>query len=221
MKRNVEELENLILSHWTAAKKKRANEKLEEYLSERQSKMNENFEWTPENIDKLLALNNKLTTCFEKLVKEATPIFKALQKRLDEKDAFLHDFEIEAKIKPFILVPDEDGTLCEPDSGIELILMENLPEHILNINLKSDIIEDRLTDNIHFSKKLNWNNSRLFGGNFDDHYICYAIHELCDHTFWSFSDILKINHLWSEVKVLFQNFEDVYINCRFTDISNY
>jgi len=69
--------------------KKTANEKLEEYLSERQNKMNENFEWTPENIDKLLALNNKLTTCFEKLVKEATPIVKALQKRLDEKDVML------------------------------------------------------------------------------------------------------------------------------------
>ena len=178
-------------------------------MSVRQYKINENFVWTPENIDKLLALNQKLISCFEKLIEEAKPIVKALQKRVDEKDAFLHDFEIEANIKPFILVPDEDGKLCEPESGIELILMENLPKSVLAFDPKRNIIEDTLNENIHLKKDLNWNIDGLLRGKFDDHHISYAIHELHDHTCWSFPDILKINHLWSELRVRFQNFENV------------
>ena len=209
-KLNIEEIETLILSHCNVKKKRdKADEKLEDYLYERRSKMNKNFEWTPENIDKLLALNQKFMSCFENMIEEAKPIVKALQKRRDEKDAFLHDFEIEINIKPFILVPNEDGKLCEPASGIEQILIDSLPRYIINLNPKDYIIKDNLNKNIHFSKDLSWNIESLKGIS-DDHYICYAIHELCDHTCWSIPDVLRINHLWSEVRVRYQNLEDVY-----------
>ena len=95
-----------------------------------------------------------------------------------------------------------------PFNGIEEILIDNLPRYIINLNPKDYIIKDNLNKNIHFSKKLSWNIESLEGIS-DDHYICYAIHELCDHTCWSIYDVLRINHLWSEVRVQYQNFEDV------------
>ncbi|MCL2074389.1 MAG: hypothetical protein FWH18_10730 [Marinilabiliaceae bacterium] len=203
--RTMEELENDIITRWKHAEKKtEADEQLEEYLDIRRYKMNKNFEWTPENIDKLLALNQKFISCFEKLIEEATPVVKALQKSINDKDSFLHDFEIEANIKPSILVSDEDGEMCEPDDGIEQILMANLPEHILNFNPKHYIIEDNINNNIHFNKELSWNIEWLDKIS-DDHYICYAIHELCHHTCWSIPDILKINNLWSQLRVVYQN----------------
>ena len=71
-KLNIEEIETLILSHCNVKKKRdKADEKLEDYLYERRSRMNEKFEWTPENIDKLLSLNQKFISCFEKLAEEA------------------------------------------------------------------------------------------------------------------------------------------------------
>jgi len=90
----VEQIENLILDKWKNSEI--VDDELESYLSVRQRKINSTFEWTPENIEKLLLLNQKLITCFEKLRDETKAALKTLQKRMDEKDSFLHDFEIEA-----------------------------------------------------------------------------------------------------------------------------
>jgi len=35
--------------------------------------------------------------------------------------------------------------------------------------------------------------------------VCYALHELFDHTHYSLQDIIRINDVWSEVKVVWQN----------------
>jgi len=123
----IQQLDHLIISHWEHVHD--VDAKLNELLSARKCKINSVFEWTPENIDALLRLNQRLTNCFEKVRDEAKPIIRALQKRLDDNDAFLHDFWIEAKVTPYIYVPDETGTLAEPETGIEMILTESVSEY--------------------------------------------------------------------------------------------
>jgi hypothetical protein len=203
----VEQLEDLILAYRDSVKRVKNDEEIGEYLLIRQRKINSIFEWTSENIDKLLRLDEKLTDCFEKLRDEASPIVQALQERIDEKDTFLHDFEIEAKVKPYILVPGEDGTLCEADSGMERILSETWGKWQFRYNCKYLFKKEK--DNLYLDNSMSWNIPPLPHEIFAAHNISYAIHVLCADTFWSFSDIVRINHLWSELKIWHQNFEDL------------
>ena len=65
----VEQLEEIIIAQWYDAKQE-IDDELEDFLSIRKCKINKVFEWTPENREKLLALNLKLINCFEKLREE-------------------------------------------------------------------------------------------------------------------------------------------------------
>ena len=76
---------------------------------------------------------------------------------------------------------------------------------------------DLLTRNIRHERpasrtldRLNWNEcDDLSHGELADYHICYAIHELYDHSYWSLPDILKITRLWIDVHVCHQHFADV------------
>jgi hypothetical protein len=197
-------LNRMILNRWNISKT--MDDELDVYLETRQRKINKTFEWTPENMEKLLQLNQKLINCFEKLKKEAKPVVEALQKRVDEKDDFLHDFEIEARVRVFILVPDEDGELDEPENGIERVLHDSMPEFVLSVGVNSI---ELLNDIIYLEKDVNWNIFAPFKEKFSEHFISYAIHDLYDHTYLSLPDILRINQLWTELEITLQNFEDI------------
>jgi hypothetical protein len=110
------------------------------------------------------------------------------------------------KVKPFILVPDAEGELVEPEDGIYQILMENLPDFILSTTMGGIVsFEDLYLDKSH-----NWNDcDGLSHGELSEHYISYAIHDLYDHTLLSIPDILRINQLWAEVTVCQQHFVEL------------
>ncbi|MDR1895530.1 MAG: hypothetical protein LBR10_01915 [Prevotellaceae bacterium] len=202
----VEQLEAMILSRWNASET--VDDELEDYLSARKRKINDAFEWTPDNIEKLLRLNQKLIGCFEKLRDEAKSIVKTFQKRIKEKDEFLHDFDIEARITPYIYVPDENGNLNEAELGMERILTDSLNEYTVLYHWY-DVEGENIGDMLYLDKEQNWNDDPQFEGKFDGHFISQSIHDLYDHTCWSFLDILKINHLWADLRVVHQHFEDI------------
>ncbi|GHV11534.1 hypothetical protein FACS1894162_7070 [Bacteroidia bacterium] len=184
-------------------------DELEAALSVRQWKLNEVFEWTPENKEKLLHLNTKLIECFEKLKAEATIHLKTLEhRRKDANDAFLQDFEIEAKVMPYIFAKDEVlGNTYEFDSPIAEVLNADWNDYV---NLQFSISNmDDLNRILYLNREQNWNIDHWFKGQFDEHFISQAIHDLYDHTNWSFQDILKINYLWANVTVDYQHFEEI------------
>jgi hypothetical protein len=213
----LEKLEEMIIKHCKSINISRfwniehEDPELSDYLYTRQNKMNKAFEWTPENMEKLLRLNQKLIDCFEKIRAEAEQIIKTLKKRIDDKDPFLHDYEIEGRVIPFILVPDENGQLSEPDEGIERVLMDSFHNDIdlhIHLNEMEHLDLDRF---IYLNKEQNWNDDWRFEGKFSEHFISQAIHELYDHSYLSFSDILRINELWAEVDIRHQHFaENIY-----------
>jgi len=175
----IEELEETILAHWNA--KQEVDEELKDLMSIRKWKINDTFEWTPENKEKFLRLNQKFINHFEKLRDEAVPIIKMLQKRIEDKDEFLHDFYLEVKITPYIYVPDENGAICEAEDGMERILDEILNEHLVP-NIWGIEKEEDITESIYFDTKQNWNIETYFEGKFDGDFISQAIHDLYDHS---------------------------------------
>ena len=175
-------------------------ERLNDILDVRKEKLNHEFKWTESNKEKLLYLNDKLIECFEKLKVEATAVLQTINNRINAKDDFLNDFELDASIQPYFY-DEKDGERVYKEGGIEEVLMDNWKEWYLHFSTYN---ADDIIDDINFSRELNWN-IEAFHGHFEEHYISYAIYVLWDHTEWSFSDILRINHLWAELKIIYQH----------------
>jgi hypothetical protein len=198
---STEDIENIIIQ----ADLQGYEELVKIALDVRLSNLNSKFNWTDENRKQLLRLNSKLIDCFDKLKAEAMTIFQSLQNRVDAKDGFLYDLEIEAYVIPAIYYEDEDGKRYEKDDGIEDILMKYWDDWIMNFSIR----DGNISNNLYFNRELNWNIECL-DGIFNEHYISYSIHELLTHTKnWSFSDVLKINHLTAEIKIIYQHYTDV------------
>ena len=175
--------------------KTHSEEKLDDLLRARQRKLNAAFEWTPENCEKLLYLNQQLIECWEMLHEEARQTFDTIKKRINASDKFLTDFDIDARIT-FHLTDVEENDIGE-------ILEDSIPE--LGVNHYSYNREACFDENLYLDRNHNWNHDHWFKGKFDDYFISQAIHDLYDHTLLSFCDILKIDELWGEVKVDYQH----------------
>jgi hypothetical protein len=175
--------------------------RLEVALIQRSYKLNEIFEWTAENKERLLLLNTKLMNCFEKLKTEITKACQVLQKRMDTSDDFLQDFEIESFVRPQFRNSEDDS--------MEEILEDTWNDIFLSFTFNS---ARSIDDVLYFNYDLNWNDvTPQVQGNFDEHFICYATHELFDHIKGlSCSDILKINMLTSEYRVTCQHFTESF-----------
>ena len=71
-------------------------------LSERSTKLNDCFEWTAENKQKFLTVNDKFLRVFENAYSEAQSIANGLENRINNNDKYLNDYEIDIKIKPYL-----------------------------------------------------------------------------------------------------------------------
>jgi hypothetical protein len=198
----IDELERIAIR----ANKRGDEEELEAALHNRQWKLNQTLEWTAENKEKLLRLNGKLINCFGKLKTEARALCETLLcRRRDVNDDFLHDFEIEAKVKPFVFAQIDGMNTYEFESGIYDVLDDDWNDFM---NLKFSINKEDLNEGeiLYLNQKQNWNTDHWFKGQFDNHFISQGIHDLYDHTNWSFHDILKINYLGADLVVRYQHF---------------
>jgi hypothetical protein len=208
---SIEELEAKALRLSSDIKKRKCAMEWEnpvrEALLERKRQLDDAFVFTPENIEKFLSLNKQIMDCQEKLREEGIKLVQELEKRIAGDDNFLHDYEIEAVIKPMILVQDEDGEWEEPDGIYELLQSDINPVEIR--------FDPRYCDSkwihfgkteIHFSTGSSWNHWFAFDGKSGEHYICYGMHKLYDDSLYSYSDILKINDLWADIKMELQHY---------------
>jgi len=90
---------------------------------------------------------------------------------------------------------------------MERILTDSLNEYLIP---RLDVhTEENINDMLYLNKEQNWNIDACFKGKFNEHFISQAIHDLYDHTNWSFYDILRINYLWTDLKIIQQNFETI------------
>ena len=159
-----------------------------------------NFTWTDENKRRFFRINNAFVDSCEKAWAEALATAEALEERIKQQDRFLNDYEIDIKIDayPYPALDDEEGFeefdayFCE---------FYELPR-ISSISHSSYKDDDRTR--LFIDKTTNWN-IEYFGDEFENDYICYAIHRLIDTGIWSFEDILSIKQIWADVNVAHQN----------------
>jgi hypothetical protein len=177
---------------------------LDDILSERQYRLNHAFKWTPKTIARFLEVNKLLADTLQKAFHEARPLLLEIEERIKNKDSFLHDYEMEIQLHPYI---GKSGALYE--------MMAEMTGYSRGGGLTRCQwnIHDYYGDNARERDSLdhlNFNtDSGLHHKEFEKHHICYAMHELCDHSrLWSFPDILKITSIWIDVKVWFQHSTD-------------
>ena len=171
-------------------------------LRVRQIKLNRDFVFTPEYIEKFLWIDREIKKCVNKLQKRGERLNKHLERQIKKKNSFFNDYEIEALIDPKILVwKEEYQSLSEldDDDGILNVIDEfHYNNHFkLEFNL-------RHPHSCYFHD--NWNTMVGAGDTFANYHIGYGMHKLYDHSFWSLSDIVKINEIWCDLRVEYQHF---------------
>jgi len=175
---------------------------LREILEERKRKLNKDFVFTSEDIETFLWIDSEIKKCVQKLQQQGVEIIKNLEKLTQEKDAFFNDFEVEAFIRPVIM------------EWIDLRIAEDPISEIINwvegdfiLSFKPSIEHP----NCCYFGDLNWNDHELgvVKGTFADYHIGYGMHALCDHSLWSFPDMMRISDIDCELKVQYQHFEKI------------
>jgi hypothetical protein len=165
--------------------------------------LNKNFEWTNENKQKLLYVNDKFMKVFESAYKEAHSAACELENRIKNNDKFIKDYEIEIKIHPYM----NDLFYDEINGSIGYILSEplsNFPP--INYSFGHSSYDNEIKRKpIYLDKSLNWN-IEYFGDIFKDDYICCEIHDLLVTHVWSFNDIINICKIWTDVEVIHQHY---------------
>lgn len=180
---------------------------LREVLWARKRLLDREFKYTEKNVHALLAVNTKLMDCFEQAYAEAGRILKALQQ--NKNSNFTEDIDVTIRVTPYLF---EDGNW--PRGGVAAALewvMEDQYRGMLE-----DDVNGRAEPSLYVSKELNWNmegfdvpclasEEAAAKSVFANEYICYAMHELADHSVWSVADIARIKELSTEIEVNLQH----------------
>jgi hypothetical protein len=200
-KHSVETLDLLAIELYEKSFKIELPDMLDTILYERAIKLNKVFKWTDENKQKLLSVNNKFMKVCEKTYNKAVSAANDLELGL------IKDYEIEIEITPYM-----DDEFCDDDrvfGDIRYVLSEP-NSRFSPISFSFDHSKFQHKEHLVFlNKNLNWN-IEYFGDTFKDNYICYEIHALLDSFKWSFSDIINIKKIETNITVKYHYFiEDI------------
>lgn len=171
-----------------------------DFLFERQKLLNEKFVWTEDARKQILLLNEKIFACEKLLHEEYAAKKKELEDRESRNDKFLTDYNISMKLELWIYTPNKDGELDEPEEGTIYSFIND------KLHVHADMIPRKNYNN---EELLNWNDE--MGKLFENDFLHYAFHCMCDHEHLAWEDILKINYIWSEVNVDYQRGIDLFV----------
>ena len=173
-------------SEWEVSKKhdleeaqKHAREKVEAEwrMRERQKKQNEAFVWSPENIAKIIHLNDKLWALMQEADRIGKSIHEDIQKLITEgKDYYDKNTDVEVHII-------YEGELAE--GGEESPLWESV-ELWYGHNGYGLMNE-------YDGKPLNWNIIEFDRPEFKNHYFCYLMHWFFHEGLYSLQDAITMD----------------------------
>ena len=166
-------------------------------IETRRSKLNGEFKWTDENKKRIAQVSGDFTNAWEDGFSKAKAIIEALYEKETDKASFQNKYHFEIILNPKEM--DEDGCF---DSNI-INEFGILGEDLLSMNVIYDPetkCEDSFWNDNCINRELNWNTGNLSGIALDEHRICWAVYILSD--FWALSDIIRINYIFTEVKVV-------------------
>jgi hypothetical protein len=179
----------------------KTEEKIEEFFRERKNGLDQKFEWSQENREKIVEISNDFMREFMFAFDEAKKQAEFLEKRIADDDPYVNDYEIEIVLSfnYWDIFENHD----EDDFDLDLFLSNhcdikyNYGGHH-NRNLEGHDYP------LYINQKLNWN-IEIFPKDWDENmYVSYAVHQLVCDGILSFQDFLKISRIFSEVVVRIQ-----------------
>ena len=192
---------------------KKEKDLIEDILNIRRRKLDDNFIWTDYYKKQFLELNETLMNGFSMAYDEAKAQFQILKERINRKDSYLNGFNIDIKLSPLILEPNEDDYILEErGNGICYLLYNILPDTLWadSVYYENDNLND-LNMKKYENDDENYNINEYLGNKqFADSFICWGMYDLlsCSSKVLSWYDILKINEIWVEVNITHQHFID-------------
>ena len=179
---------------------------LEEILGVRRLKLDCNFTWTDIYKKQLLELNKSVMEGFSLAYDEAKKQLINLVERIEKEDTFFCNYTIDINLKPFLSELNDDEMFFE-ERGVKIynLLYDIIPDvfWMNDIYVENDLEE--LKEKIIEEKCENFKiNEYLEKNTFHGEYICKAMYEFLSQTkhILSWYDILKINEISVEVKVI-------------------
>ncbi len=174
-------------------------EKVKRLLSERCAILNSMFRPTEANIAQLRKVNDELYR-LSAVLNERVKRMAAKKPMLLDSPEFDDDYELEGTLK--FVFNDEDSVCKLPDDaeyGSNFPLMIKTLYEVYNDSTLNSIV----SANEHrgpLDDGESWNEPPFMGyPEFDDIIICYAVHDLTIHKYYSIPDLLRLNDFWSEV----------------------
>jgi hypothetical protein len=181
-------------------------------LWERKYRLDKEFVFTPEYIEKFLWLDQEIKKYVNILREKGEKMLENLERITKDENSFFNDYEIECIIRPQIPIWDDDGELKEEDKILEAIDSFHYKHHSWMFTFdpccKYSCYFDKEDEDI-----LNWNITiRKWRELIEENpelaklHIGYGMHELYDHSLWALQDIMKINDFYCDLKVEYQKY---------------
>jgi hypothetical protein len=186
----------------------------------RYARLRKKWTWTPENIQRVLAVSKLFSDAWEKAFVQAKNIIDTLYGQAENKAAFLEDYRLDITLEPGIWVQDtETGEWdIQTDTAAESVIYNFKYDVFLVIMLtKNDYNpetrdESGFRENINIKRDLNWNIDGVFDGFEDeDGYICFSVYELVDNN-WAIQDVVQINRINIHIEFKQYDYIENYID---------
>ena len=174
-------------------------------MLERRLKINKKFKWTDENKKQMIQVSDKFLKAWEEGISKAKLFLNAIYEQ--DREAYENNhYKAEITLYPEILIDDEDEVDLYVTNIFDKIPTYLNPEVELNTFLDYDpeTKKDNMKENIYICRDLSWNIEGFGDLELVDHYICYSLHVLYSHNYWANEDILKINNIITEIKLIYQ-----------------
>ena len=195
------------------------DDKLNACLSQRRYLINKDFQFTPYEVKQIERVNAIFIESTAKVLAKARLIYRQMQKTKAEGDDFLDDYTIQATVgvsyneykSILTLEDDENNGQSDYVAMADVLDFTHYPfEHLRSFRFyDGDTVDSNKTEEDLFTDDMlrdNWNIEALSAPELSHiPYFCYASHKLFCDSMYSLSDIIRINDIWNEVNVTWQN----------------
>jgi hypothetical protein len=189
----IEELGQLIVQNCGPNNQRENDDTFREYAPLRPERELRAEDITPEQRKTLMNLNARLMQIEKDLLNESMPKIETLQKRVDDPDDWLEDFECECKLR-FSLRTDDLDYDEEDSENVIIELKEYMKGHVRG--------EFGMADGVNHNEFERWE-----GHPMREEFHCWLYHCLYDHTHIGWVNMLRIGEVWIDIEFTLQRWE--------------
>jgi hypothetical protein len=175
------------------------NEKLKRLLSKRKRYYNNRFKFNAEDLKRFELVNQLLRRRSSEAYMQAEKIEDCLLIHIQQPDSFVSDYEIEFRVE--LWAERKYGYLEELHGNPFFTFKPSLMSF-----RKKSLVDNEEDEHKSFLFEENLNE---YPGTFIGQRHCSLLHDLYDHTYLSFQDIIDIEEVWIEISVMIQNFTKI------------